>query len=165
MNSPSDSFLHSPFCFLSSLVAPSSTPTLASGMYSSEFPYRWEWVCAFQVVVADLRPAGFLGSRKDRRQLAFMNGRALPTGSPSDDSFLANIALSVEAGSDGLYVSVGLIRPSRIAGTGHIRRILQGSDWLCWVGFRHHRSYHSPSLERQARYFGSLPLRTFGCQR
>ena len=33
MNSPSDSFLHSPFCFLSSLVAPSLAPTLASGGY------------------------------------------------------------------------------------------------------------------------------------
>ena len=165
MNSPSESFLHSPFCFLSSLVARSSTPTLASGMYSSECYYRWERVCAFQVVVADLWPGGFLGSRKDRGPLAFMPGRALPTSSLSDDSFLANVPLSVKAGSDGPYVSVGSIRPSRIAGTGRIRRILQGSDWLCRVRVRHHRSYHSPSLERPAHSFGSLPLRTFGCHR
>ena len=116
MNLPSDSFLHSPFCFLSSLVAPSSTPALVSGLSSSEFPYRWEWVCAFLVVVDDLWPAGFLGNRKDRRPLAFMPGRTLPTSSSSDDSFLANVPLSVEAGTDGPYVSVGSIRPSRIAG-------------------------------------------------
>ena len=116
MNSPSDSFLHSPFCFLSSLVAPSSTSALASGLSSSEFLYRWERVCAFLVVVVDLRLAGFLGSRKDRRPLAFMPGRALPTSSPSDDSFLASVPLSVEAGSDGPYISVDSIHPSRIAG-------------------------------------------------
>ena len=78
MNSPSDSFLHSPFCFLSSLVARSSTPALASGLPSSEFPYRWERVCAFLVVVVDLWPAGFLGSRKDRRPFGF-HARAGPT--------------------------------------------------------------------------------------
>ena len=116
INSPSDSFLHSPFCFLSSLVTPSSTYTLVSSLSSSEFPYRWERVCVFLVVVVDSWPAGFLGSRKDRRPLAFMPGRALPTSSLSDDSFLANVPLSVEAGSDGPYVSVGSIRPSRIAG-------------------------------------------------
>ena len=116
MNSPSDSLFHSPFCFLLSLVAPSSTPALVSGLSSSEFPYRWERVCAFLVVVADLWPAGFLGCRKDRRPLAFMLGRTLPTSCPCDDSFLANVPLSVEAGSDGPYVSVGSIRPSRIAG-------------------------------------------------
>ena len=165
MNSPSDSFLHSPFCFLSSLVAPSSTPALAFSLSSSEFPYRWERVCAFLVVVVVLWPAGFLGSRKERRPLAFMPGRALPTSSLSDDSFVANVHLSVEVGSDVPYVSVGSIRPSRIAATGRMRQILQGSDWLCRVGVRHHRSYHSPSLERPARSFGSLPLRTFGCHR
>ena len=116
MNSPSDSFLHSPFCFLSSLVAPSSTPALISGLSSSEFPYRWERVCTFLVVVVDFWPGGFLGSRKDRRPLAFMPGRTLPTSSLSDDSFLANIPQSVEVGSDGPYISVGSIRPSRIAG-------------------------------------------------
>ena len=118
MNSPSDSFLHSPFYFLSSLVAPSSSSTaaLVSGVSSSESPYRWRLVCAFLVVVVDLWPAGFLGSRKDRPPLAFMPGQALPTSSPSDDSFLTNVPLSVEAGSDGLYISVGSIRPSRIAG-------------------------------------------------
>ena len=77
----------------------------------------------------------------------------------------ANTPLSVEAGSDGPYVSVGSIRLSRIVGTGRIRRILQGSDWLCRVGVHHHRSYHSLSLERPAHSFGSLPLRTFGCHR
>ena len=112
MNSPSDSFLHSPFCFLSSLVAPSSTPALASGLSSSEFPYRWERVCAFLVVVADLWPAGFLGCRKGRRPLAFMPGRSLSTSVPSDDSFLATVPLSVKVGSDGPYILVGLIHPS-----------------------------------------------------
>ena len=63
-----------------------------------------------------LWPAGFLGSRKDRRPLAFMPGRTLPASSSCDDSFLANVPLSVEAGSEGPYVSVGSIRPSRIAG-------------------------------------------------
>ena len=71
---------------------------------------------AFLVVVVDIWSAGYLGSRKDRRPLSFMHGRALPTSSPSDDSFLANVPLSVEAGSDSPYVSVGSIRPSRIAG-------------------------------------------------
>ena len=154
-----------PLCFLSSLVAPSSTPALASGLSSSEFPYRWERVCAFLVLVADLWPAGFLGSQKDRRPLAFMPGRALPTSSPSDDSFPGNVPLSVEVSSDGPYVLVGSIRLSRIAGTGRIWRILLGSVWLCRVGVQHHRRYHSPSLERPARSFGSLPLRTFCCHR
>ena len=77
----------------------------------------------------------------------------------------ANVLLSVEIGSDGPYVSVGSICPSLIADTGRMRRILQGSDWLCQLGVRHHRSYHSPSLERPARSFCSLPLRTFGCHR
>ena len=95
MNSPLDSYIHSPFCFLSSLVAPSSTPTLASGVSSSEFPYHWEWVYAFLVVVVDLWLAGFLGCRKDHRPLALMPGRALPTSAPSEDSFLANITLCV----------------------------------------------------------------------
>ena len=73
-------------------------------------------MCAFLVEVVDLWPAGFLGSRKDRQLLAFMPGPTLPTSSPSDDSFLTNVPLSVEAGSDGPYISVGSIRPSRIAG-------------------------------------------------
>ena len=64
MNSPSDSFLHSPFCFLSSLVAPPSTPALVSGLFSSEFPYRWERVCAFLVVVVDYGRPGFWGAGK-----------------------------------------------------------------------------------------------------
>ena len=85
MNSPSDSFLHSPFCFLSSLVAPSSTPALASGLSSSEFLYRWERVCAFLVVVVDIWPAGFLGCLKDRRPLAPMPGRTLQTSASSDE--------------------------------------------------------------------------------
>ena len=87
-----------------------------------------------------------------------------PQGRVTIGSF-ANVPLKVEVGSDGPYVSVDSIRLSRIAGIGRMQRILQGSDWLCWVGVRHHRSYHSPSLERPVCSFGSLPLRTFGCHR
>ena len=166
MNSPSDSILHSPFFFLSSLVAPSSTPALASGLSSllsfltagNRYVLFWLWWSIYG------RP-GFWGAGKTvGRWLLCPCGpyRQVP---PVTIRSFANVPLSVEVGSDGPYVSVGSIRPSRIAGTGYIRRILQGSDWLCWVGVRHHRRYHSPSLERPAHSFGSLPfkLRTFGC--
>ena len=165
INPSSDSFLHSPFCFLSSLVAPSSTSAFASGLSSSEFPYRWEWVCAFLVVVADYGRPGFWGAGKTvGRWLSYPGGPYRQVSRVTIRSF-ANVPLSVEAGSDGPYLSVCSICPSRITGTGRMLWILQGSDWLYWVGVRHYRSYNSPSLERPARSFGSLPLRTFGCYR
>ena len=77
MNAPSDSFLHSPFYFLSSLVAPSSTPALVSGMSSSEFPYRWERVCAFLVVVVDM--AGRVSGEPERPSAVGLHARVGPT--------------------------------------------------------------------------------------
>ena len=166
MNSPSDSFLHSPFCFLSSLVAPSSTPALASGLSfllsslttGNGYVLFWLWWSIYS------RP-GFWGAGKTVGCWLLCPGGPYRQVPRVTIRSFANVPLSVEVGSDGLYVSVGSIRPSQIAGTGRIRRILQGSDWLCWVGVRQHRRYHSPLLERPACSFGSLPLRTFGCHR
>ena len=77
VNPSSDSFLHSPFCFLSSLVAPSSTTTLASGLTSSEFPYHWERVCAFLVVVVDM--AGRVSGEPERPAAVGFHARTGPT--------------------------------------------------------------------------------------